>query len=65
MQAVLQTEHIKHFWEQHTADPDVQQTEALLMASLQVSLLPSASLFSDIVKHPILQETMHCRLLLS
>lgn len=33
--AVLQTEHIKHFWEQHTADPDVQRTEALLVASLQ------------------------------
>ena len=38
LQAVLQKVHIKHFWEQHSGDPtpDVEQTEALLMASLQV-----------------------------
>ena len=41
LQADLQTVHIKRFWEQHRADPtpDVEQTEALLLASLQVSLL--------------------------
>ena len=41
LQAVLQTVHIKRFWEQHRADPtaDVEQTEALLLASLQVFLL--------------------------
>ena len=45
LQAVLQTVHIKRFWEQYRADPttDVEQTEGLLLASLQVSLLSQNS----------------------
>ena len=63
LQASLQTVHIKRFWEQHIADPkaDVEQMEALLMASLQVSCLVAQPLL-PVVAASSLQElcTVRC-----
>lgn len=48
LQAALQTVHIKRFWEQHKTQPitDVEQMEARLVTSLQVSpFLPCRTLY--------------------
>ena len=55
LQAALQTAHIKHFWEQYPNDlsSDVEQTEALLMTSLQVYMLADQALPHMFMQHSI------------